>query len=108
MTSTVSVIAGIAVFFVLAQLIDGRVAWFVGFACTLALASWLRGRRRVDEYVGIAVCTALGFGAFFLLVGVNGWLALIVGTAVAALLSTAWTASRQQLQAEQDIFKSKA
>src|SRR5690349_15007738 len=103
----IPILVGVAVFFVLAQLIDGRVAWFVGFACTLALASWRGGRRRVDEYVGITACAALGLGVFFLLVAANGWLALIIGTGVAALLSSVWTASRHQLQAEQQLFKDK-
>ncbi len=76
------IVVGLLVFFVLAQIMDGRWAWFVGLAVALAAENWRRGSRAIREYLGIAGGGLVGLAAFFLLVGLNGWIALIVGSLV--------------------------
>jgi ABC-type Mn2+/Zn2+ transport system permease subunit len=106
----VAIVVGVALAFVLAQIIDGRVAWFTGLAVTLGIGSWRSGLRRVDEYLGIAVAALIGLGVFFALIQLdwlNGWIALIAGSALAVGLSSVWTSSRRMLQMEHDIINRK-
>jgi hypothetical protein len=102
-----AIVVGIVVALVLAQLIDGRVAWFTGIAVAEAIGSWRVGLRRIDQYIGLAVAAAIGLGAFFLLIRLewlNGWVALIAGSAVAIGITSVWTSSRRLLQAEHEVI----
>lgn len=102
----IAIVVGVVVAFVLAQLIDGRAAWFTGLGVTLGIGSWRSGLRRIDEYIGLAIAALIGLGAFFALIQLqwlNGWIALLLGSAVAVGLASVWTSSRKLLQAEHDI-----
>jgi hypothetical protein len=90
---------------VLAQLIDGRVAFFVGAGTALAVADWRRGLRTPATYGGIAVATVVGLIvalvlislAFFRSSALLGWVALLIGLGTTWALATAWT--RRQVEA---------
>jgi hypothetical protein len=86
------VLVGLVVFFVLAQFIDGRIAFFIGLGVAFAINVWRHGQRSIADYAAIPFAVALAIGAFFLLVGVNGWVALAVGTFVALSTHNSYSA----------------
>lgn len=91
-----TILIAIVSWLVLAQFIDGRVAFFAGIGVSLAFAAWQRGQRSAAQFAGIASACLVGVAVFFVLIGMPafassagmGWLALFAG-----LASTLWTSS---------------
>ena len=90
-------------FFVLAQIIDGRWAWYIGLGMAWAVGAWRSGLRAPLDYAGIAAAVLAGVGTFFVLIGlglfqssaVMGWVALGVGSAVALVVNMGWSSNRR-------------
>lgn len=101
-----AVVVGVVLTLVLAQIIDGRVAFFLGAGVTLSLTSWQRGRRSLAEFAGIMVAAALGLALFFALItttlfrasALMGWVALAIGLSATWWGATWW--SRRLLMAD--------
>lgn len=91
----IAIAVGVVVALVLAQLIDGRVAFFLGLGTTLAISDWRNGRRSVGGFARIALGVALGLGVFFLLLRtpLNGWLLLAIGSGATLLTTMAFRSS---------------
>jgi hypothetical protein len=87
------------VFLVLAQFIDGRVGFFIGLGAAFTVNVWQHGPRSIVDYVAIPFAVAFGLGTFFLLVGVNGWLGLLVGAFVAFSTANSYNAFRRSRRA---------
>ena len=90
-------IIGLVVALVPAQVIDGRVAFFIGVGTILARRSW-RLDRDVGVSASIAAATAPGLAVFFALIradffrssAVLGCVALLIGFATTWVGSTWW------------------
>jgi hypothetical protein len=92
-------VVGLVVFFVLAQFIDGRIALFIGLGVAFAINVWKHGQRSTADYAAIPFAVAFAIGTFFLLVGINGWIALAVGAFVALSAHNSYNAYRRSRRA---------